>query len=112
MAQQTGLLRSVLTRVKNAISRRELVGTDAYGNNFYRKVETDFSGATLERRTMEAAHKGDYTRYDPQAVSPQWRQWLSKTRREAPTAAELERCFSSESFRNSLAGYELLCERV
>lgn len=83
-------LGAIFGRLRNAVSRRELVGRDAYGNLFYRKVEVDLSGNQVERRTMQPVNKGNYTSYNPKTVSPQWRQWLSKTRQDPPSQSELE----------------------
>jgi len=52
-----GLVASLFNRVSNAMSRRQLVGTDFLGNNFYRKVEVDLSGSEFERRTMVPADR-------------------------------------------------------
>ena len=86
-----GAFRALLARAKNAISRRELVGVDSFGNSFYRKMEVDLSGDYIERRLMKAPNNGSFASYNPQAVAPQWRQWLSKTRKDPPSEAELER---------------------
>lgn len=45
-------LKLALNRISNALARRQLVGKDGAGNSYYKKLETDFSGTTFERRTM------------------------------------------------------------
>jgi len=85
-----GLVASLFNRVSNAMSRRQLVGTDFLGNNFYRKVEVDLSGSEFERRTMVPADRGNHSSYNPLSVPAQWRQWLSKTREDPPTEEEMQ----------------------
>ena len=84
-----GALGSLLSRLQSIVARKQLVGTDAFGNKFYRKFESDFNGNRVERRTMQPPN-ASYTAYDPKAVSSQWRQWLSKTRPDPPTQEELQ----------------------
>lgn len=85
-----GLVTSIFNRITNAVSRRQLVGRDALGNAFYRKVEVDLSGSEFERRTMVPADRGNHSSYNPLSVPSQWRQWLSKTRNDPPTVEEME----------------------
>lgn len=84
------LIASLFNRVSNAISKRQLVGRDALGNYFYKKVEVDLSGSEFERRTMVPADRGNHSSYDPLSVPTQWRQWLSKTRDDPPTEEEMQ----------------------
>ena len=59
-----GLVTSMFNRVSNALSRRQLVGKDALGNTFYKKVEVDLSGTEFERRTMVPADRQGPTHFD------------------------------------------------
>lgn len=86
-----GVLGSVFNRLKSAVTGKEFVGKDAFGNCFYKKIEADVSGGQIERRLMEPPQGGPAcTSYDPTAIAPQWRQWLSKTRLDPPTEQEME----------------------
>ena len=53
--------------------------------------------ASFESRlTVATIHRGNHTTYDPKSVPPQWRQWLSKTRHEAPSEEELLRYIAGQ----------------
>ena len=61
------------------------VGADALGNAYYRKFERQPDGGMREVRF--AAFKD--SEYDPQAVPPEWMQWLHRTRKAPPTDDDL-----------------------
>ena len=56
----------------------------------YRKWEKNISGDMVERRWFETPTGGDYASYNPDATTPQWRQWLNRNRQNPPTPEELQ----------------------
>ena len=88
---KSGLLSPFLNRVKKVITGKEYVGLDNFGNRFFVKLDKDDHGQAIERRLMEPPGGTAHSNYNPQAINPLWRQWLSKTRMGVPSAEELSR---------------------
>ena len=82
---------SAFSRLRNALTGRELVGRDNFGNAYYLKTDKDDSGQEFKRRIMEAPGGSDHKLYNPDAINTLWRQWLSRTRIDPPTDQELQR---------------------
>uniref|UniRef100_A0A7S3E307 NADH dehydrogenase [ubiquinone] 1 alpha subcomplex subunit 12 n=1 Tax=Chloropicon laureae TaxID=464258 RepID=A0A7S3E307_9CHLO len=74
-------------------ARKELVGTDSLGNQYYKKFEMDPDlGVEKEHRWMVSprGHNHAYT-YDPNRTPVEWVGWLRGARDNPPTPQELER---------------------
>mmetsp|Transcript_3799 Transcript_3799/g.23990 ORF Transcript_3799/g.23990 Transcript_3799/m.23990 type:complete len:159 (+) Transcript_3799:100-576(+) len=84
------MLRRLATSLLPRAWRKEHVGTDPLGNQYYRWMEKGREGEDVEKRSVRYAN-GEY---DPKTVPPEWWSWLSMARREPPTEelmAEIER---------------------
>lgn len=74
----------------DTLDRKTEVGVDDAGNRYYEVIRTfraDNSKQLL--RIVEPDSGSTAADYDPTSVPPQWRSWLSYSRRDPPTAEEL-----------------------
>ena len=65
----------------------ELVGTDAYGNRYYRERKAPVRKATQMREKRWVRYSGPI---DGSKTPPLWNAWLHHGRDEAPTDAEFD----------------------
>lgn len=117
MADKGGLLTRASAALGKIFLKRELVGVDALGNKYYkcglnfsahlpvylcqtlhmhqtfatpvsdcRKFEQNVLAEPIERRWVQTPDG----LYDPDAVPPEWYQWLRKRRNEAPSLREVQ----------------------
>jgi NADH:ubiquinone oxidoreductase subunit len=77
------LLQRLVAKAREVVTGQTLVGTDPHDNRYYRW--TDKATGAEKRRVVVSG--GDHL-YDPNRLPPEWRAWLQKTRREAPTPEE------------------------
>jgi len=80
------LLQRLVAKAREALTGQTLAGTDAHDNRYYRW--TDKSTGQEKRRVVVSG--GDHL-YDPNRLPPEWRAWLQRTRREAPTPEQAAR---------------------
>ena len=50
-------IQNIFRRISSALAKRQLVGRDVAGNCYYKKIESDFSGGSFERRMMVPGDK-------------------------------------------------------
>lgn len=86
MADKGGLLTKASAALGRLFLKRELVGVDALGNKYYKKFEKNALAEPIERRWVKTPDG----LYDPDAVPPEWYQWLRKRRNEAPSLQEIQ----------------------
>mmetsp|Transcript_9861 Transcript_9861/g.18407 ORF Transcript_9861/g.18407 Transcript_9861/m.18407 type:complete len:143 (-) Transcript_9861:234-662(-) len=91
---QKHLLQRWTTNVIDFFLKKELVGADKLGNQYFRWHEKN-KGERREVRWQEA----QFT-YDPNLIPPEWRMWLKKQRKEPPTPQEI---LAGEMQRASMA---------
>lgn len=78
------MLRQLGERLAFFFLRRRTVGRDAHGNVFYSRLEKDLGGDIVEKRYVKYSRGTNALNYDPASVSPEWLQWLAKTRQQPP----------------------------
>lgn len=86
MADRGGLLTRASAAFGKMFLKRELVGVDALGNKYFKKYEQNVLDEPIERRWVQTPDG----LYDPEAVPPEWYQWLRKRRHEAPSLQEVQ----------------------
>jgi len=84
-----GSMSKLWASLRRLVSSRELAGTDAAGNRYYRWTEK-VHGESVERRQVDV--RGANYLYDPKNLPGPWRMWLSKTRDAPPSEEELRQC--------------------
>ncbi|XP_037229461.1 NADH dehydrogenase [ubiquinone] 1 alpha subcomplex assembly factor 2 isoform X1 [Falco biarmicus] len=79
---------------------KELVGTDQFGNKYYRvpKHETHTGQIIPERRFVEAINSEAY-RYEMGDFPTEWEAWIRKRREDPPTIEEI---LKNESYREEM----------
>lgn len=80
--------RSLLSRLVWTLFKRETVGIDSLGNKYYRQLERQVDGGTIEKRYVKFG--GGIDNYDPLSIPPEWSAWLRKTRLDAPTTDDIQ----------------------
>lgn len=86
MADRGGLLTRATAALGKIFLKRELVGVDALGNKYFKKMEQNVLDEPIERRWVQTPDG----LYDPEAVPPEWYQWLRKRRNAAPSMQEVQ----------------------
>jgi len=86
MADRGGLLTRATAALGKIFLKRELVGVDALGNKYFKKMEQNVLNEPIERRWVQTPDG----LYDPEAVPPEWYQWLRKRRNAAPSMQEVQ----------------------
>ncbi|XP_054034481.1 NADH dehydrogenase [ubiquinone] 1 alpha subcomplex assembly factor 2 [Dryobates pubescens] len=79
---------------------KELVGTDQFGNNYYRvpKHETRAGQIIPERRFVEAINREAY-QYQMGDFPMEWEAWIRKKRNDPPTIEEI---LKNENYREEM----------
>ncbi|XP_055647436.1 NADH dehydrogenase [ubiquinone] 1 alpha subcomplex assembly factor 2 isoform X1 [Falco peregrinus] len=79
---------------------KELVGTDQFGNKYYRvpKHETHTGQIIPERRFVEAINSEAY-RYEMGDFPTEWEAWIRRRREDPPTIEEI---LKNESYREEM----------
>jgi NADH:ubiquinone oxidoreductase subunit len=85
-AFEGAMLRQVGEKLASIFLRRRVVGQDAQGNIFYSRMEKGLGGEIVEKRYVKYSGGMNALNYDPASVSPEWLQWLAKTRQQPPGA--------------------------
>ncbi|KAI9293077.1 hypothetical protein K502DRAFT_53049 [Neoconidiobolus thromboides FSU 785] len=70
----------------NPFNKRQLIGRDLEGNNYYEEERDGFPRRTVEL-AQKQLHLGQISSAD---LAVQWRSWLRHTRRDPPSIEELE----------------------
>lgn len=74
----------------DTLDDRTLVGVDDHGNEYYEVIRTFRADGTKQSlRVVEPATGTAAADYDPTSVPPQWRSWLSYSRKDAPAPDEV-----------------------
>ena len=88
LTQRIGQMQQRLSLILN---RGELVGRDALGNQYFRKMEWDPDlGIEKEQRWMKSPRSHNHVyNYDPNRTPVEWTGWLRGARIEPPTEDEI-----------------------
>lgn len=91
-----GMLTGLWRQVERILLKRELVGIDALGNQYYRVWAKDDFGGLQEKRICKPQNS-DPSAYTPESMPTEWSSWLRRQRREPPTEEEIERYAGCDS---------------
>ncbi len=84
------LVAGIWRHVERAWLKRELVGIDVQGNQYFRVWSKDEAGEAVEKRICKPVNT-DPSEYTPESMPPEWTSWLRRQRRDPPTEEEIAR---------------------
>ncbi|KAJ7335934.1 hypothetical protein JRQ81_013875 [Phrynocephalus forsythii] len=103
------LLRSL--RVRLLGPEKEYVGSDPFGNKYYRvpKHQTAGGGIIQEKRGMEPVVMKKEHEYEAGSIPMEWEAWLRKKRKDPPTIEEM---LKNENYKEEMKKrIEEVCEK-